>query len=113
MAGLLGIIVAPIAASLIQLAISRSREFFADAMGARLTHNPLALARALRKLDNWRQAVPMTAGSPATAHLFIVNPFTGGGLASLFSTHPSTEARIARLEAMASGSRRVSRLRVP
>jgi heat shock protein HtpX len=106
LAGLLGIIVAPIAATLIQLAISRSREFDADAMGAQLTHNPLALARALRKLEDWRQAVPMTAGSPATAHLFIVNPFTGGGLASLFSTHPSTTARIARLQAMVPGYRR-------
>jgi heat shock protein HtpX len=110
LAGLLGIIVAPIAASLIQLAISRSREFWADEMGARLTHNPLALARALRKLENWRHMVPMTAGSPATAHLFIVNPFTGRGFTSLFSTHPSTEARVARLEAMASGYRRVRRL---
>lgn len=110
LAGLLGIIVAPIAASLIQLAISRSREFWADEMGVRLTHNPLALAQALRKLENWRHVVPMTTGSPATAHLFIVNPFTGGGFASLFSTHPSTEARIARLEAMASGYRHVHRL---
>ena len=109
--GLIGIIVAPIAASLIQLAISRSREFWADEMGARLTHNPLALARALHKLEAWRHAVPMTAGSPATAHLFIVNPFTGGSLASWFSTHPSTEARVARLEAMASDYGRVSRLR--
>jgi heat shock protein HtpX len=100
LAGLLGIIVAPIAAMLIQLAISRSREFGADEMGARLTHNPLALAQALRKLEHWRHTVPMTVGTPATAHLFIVNPFTGGGLASLFSTHPPTEARIARLEAM-------------
>jgi heat shock protein HtpX len=102
LAGLLGIILAPIAAALIQLAISRSREFWADEMGARLTHNPLAFARALRKLEDWRHAVPMTTGSPATAHLFIVNPFTGGGLASLFSTHPTTAARIARLEAMVS-----------
>lgn len=72
LSGLLGIIVAPIAATLIQLAISRSREFWADERGASLTHNPLALARALRKLEAWRHAVPMTAGSPTTAHLFIV-----------------------------------------
>lgn len=82
-AGLLGIIVAPFAASLIQLAISRSREFLADEIGAQLTHNPLALARALRKLEAWRHAVSMTTGSPVTAHLFIVNFFTGGGLAQL------------------------------
>jgi heat shock protein HtpX len=73
----------------------------ADESGARLTRNPLALARALVKLENWKQRVPMHHGSPATAHLFIVNPFTGGGLASLFSTHPSTQARIERLQAMA------------
>lgn len=101
--GLLGVIVAPIAAMLIQMAISRSREFLADEAGARLTGNPLALAGALRKLEAWSRQVPMTAGSPATAHLFIVNPFTGGGLLSLFSTHPSTDARVARLEALARG----------
>lgn len=112
LSGLLGIIVAPIAATLIQLAISRSREFWADERGASLTHNPLALAQALRKLEAWRHAVPMTAGSPTTAHLFIVNPFAGGGLASLFSTHPATAARIARLEAMASRYGRVPHLRV-
>jgi len=100
-AGLLGIIVAPIAASLIQMAISRSREFMADERGARLTRDPLALARALGKLENWKQRVPMHAGSPATAHLLIVNPFSGSGLASLFSTHPSTQDRIERLRAMA------------
>jgi heat shock protein HtpX len=100
--GLLGVIVAPIAASLIQLAISRSREFMADERGAHSTGNPLALANALRKIETWSQRVPMTAGSPATAHLFIINPFSGGGLANLFRTHPSTEARIERLEAMAS-----------
>ena len=98
--GLLGIIVAPIAASLIQMAISRSREFIADASGAQLTRNPLALAGALQKLESWKHQVPMHAGSPATAHLFIVNPFSGGGLASLFSTHPSTQERIERLRDM-------------
>lgn len=101
LAGLLGIIVAPIAASMIQMAISRSREFMADARGATLTRNPLALASALQKLESWKRQVPMHAGSPATAHLFIVNPFSGGGLASLFSTHPSTQDRIARLREMA------------
>jgi heat shock protein HtpX len=98
---LLGIIVAPIAAALIQMAISRSREFMADERGARLTRNPLALARALGKLENWKQRVPMHTGSPATAHLLIVNPFTASGLASLFSTHPSTQDRIERLRTMA------------
>jgi heat shock protein HtpX len=100
-AGLLGILVAPFAAMLIQSAISRSREFLADELGARLSSDPLALAGALRKIEAWSQQVPMTAGSPATAHLFIINPFSGGGVLRLFSTHPPTEARIARLEAMA------------
>jgi heat shock protein HtpX len=112
LAGLLGIIVAPIAALLVQLAISRTREFWADEMGANLTHNPLALARALRKLEVWRHRAPMTAGSPATAHLFIVNPFTGRGLVSLFSTHPSTAARIACLEEMAARAGHAQRFRV-
>jgi len=101
-AGLLvGAIVAPFAAMLVQMAISRSREFLADEGGARISGTPMGLASALRKLESWKQEVPMQQGSPATAHLFIVNPFTGGGLASLFSTHPSTVDRIARLEALA------------
>jgi len=100
--GLVGVIVAPFAAMLIQMAISRSREFLADEAGARLTGEPLALATALRKIAAWSQQIPLTAGSPATAHLFIINPFSGGGLLRLFSTHPPTEARIARLEALAS-----------
>jgi heat shock protein HtpX len=100
-AGLLGLIVAPIAAALIQMAISRSREFMADERGAALTQNPLALARALGKLENGKARLPMHAGSPATAHLFIVNPFSAAGLASLFSTHPSTQERIKRLQEMA------------
>ena len=99
--GLLAIILAPIAATLIQLAISRSREFVADETGARLCGNPLALASALRKIDRWSQQVPMQAGTPATAHLFIINPFAGGGVAKLFSTHPATEARVERLQQMA------------
>ncbi|HJQ69304.1 MAG TPA: zinc metalloprotease HtpX [Blastocatellia bacterium] len=99
--GLLGIIVAPIAAGLIQMAISRSREFLADETGARLSGNPIALARALGKIEAWSRRVPITAGTPATAHMFIINPFKGADLSSLFSTHPSTEARVERLEAMA------------
>jgi heat shock protein HtpX len=98
---LIAIIVAPLAASLIQMAISRSREFLADEAAARFSGKPLALASALRKISSWSQRVPMEFGSPATAHLFILNPFSARGLASLFSTHPSTEERIARLEAMA------------
>jgi heat shock protein HtpX len=84
------------------MAISRSREFAADEHGAYLSANPLALASALQKIEAWSQRIPMTAGSPATAHLFIINPFSGGGLVRLFSTHPSTEERVARLQALAS-----------
>lgn len=102
--GFLGILIAPIAATLIQTAISRSREYIADERGAQLCGNPLALASALRKIESWSQRIPMAAGSPATAHLFIINPFTRGGLARLFSTHPATEERIARLEALARGN---------
>jgi heat shock protein HtpX len=94
---LLMIIVAPIAASLIQLAISRSREYEADATGAAVTGNPYALARALQKLDNYSKRIPMQA-SPSTAHLFIVAPLLGsGGFANLFSTHPPMKERIQRL----------------
>ncbi len=92
-------ILAPIAATLIHMAISRSREFQADAGGAWLCGNPLWLASALRKLHGASQRVPMNA-TPATAHLFIVSPLTGGGLMSLFSTHPPMEQRIALLEGM-------------
>jgi heat shock protein HtpX len=98
--GLLGVLVAPFAAMLVQLAISRSREFLADEAGARLTRDPRALASALRKIEAWSREVSLSAGTPATAHLFIVNPFAGGGLLRLFSTHPSTDARVARLLAM-------------
>ncbi len=101
--GLLGLIVmaiiAPIAAVLIQMAISRTREFQADASGAFLTKKPWALANALEKLDRASRIVPLDA-NPATAHLFIVNPLRGGSLLSWFSTHPPTEARVARLRAM-------------
>ena len=94
-------IVAPIAASLIQFAISRSREYLADDAGAQLCGNPLYLAGALHKLSTWSQQVPMQSGDMATAHLFIVSPLSGGGITSLFSTHPPMEERIARLRAMA------------
>jgi heat shock protein HtpX len=94
---LLMIIVAPIAASLIQLAISRSREFEADSTGAATTGDPYALARALQKLDAYSKRIPMQA-SPSNAHLFIVAPLLGsGGIASLFSTHPPMKERIQRL----------------
>jgi heat shock protein HtpX len=92
-------ILAPFAAMLIQMAISRSREYEADASGARLTHNPLGLASALGKLEQASQAIPMDA-SPATAHLFIVNPLSGRAFLNLFSTHPPIQERIARLRAM-------------
>jgi heat shock protein HtpX len=97
-------IVAPIAAMLIQMAVSRSREYGADEGGAKVTGDPLALASALRKLHMGAQDIPLhvnNATANATAHMFIVNPLTGHGLASLFSTHPPMEERIARLEAMA------------
>ena len=90
------VILAPIAAMLIQMAISRSREFAADAGGASMAGNPYGLAEALRKIDATARRVPLDA-NPATAHMFIVKPFAGGGLWSLFSSHPPTEQRIARL----------------
>ena len=89
-------IFAPMAAMLIQMAISRSREFAADAGAARITGNPHALADALRKIDAIARRVPLDA-NPATAHMFIVKPFSGQGLMSLFSTHPPTEARVQAL----------------
>jgi len=101
-AALAMIIIAPLAAMLIQMAISRSREFEADASGARLCGNPLWLASALKKLHLGAERAPMDA-SPATAHMFIVNPLTGGGLMKLFSTHPPLEERVARLESMVYG----------
>ncbi len=96
-------ILAPLAATLVQLAISRGREFEADRGGAEISGNPLGLASALSKLEAGAQALPNIQAEqhPATAHLFIVNPLSGGGMQSLFSTHPSTEARIARLQAIA------------
>jgi heat shock protein HtpX len=95
------IIVAPLAAVLIQLAISRSREYAADEGGSRISHKPLSLANALRKLERGAERNPMVQASPASAHLFIVNPLRGGGILSLFSTHPPIEARIERLEKLA------------
>ncbi|SFM95189.1 zinc metalloprotease HtpX [Thermodesulforhabdus norvegica] len=94
-------IIAPIAAMLIQLAISRSREYLADETGAKIAGNPEFLASALEKLGMATQKIPMVEARPATAHMFIVNPLTGGGLLSLFSTHPPIEERVRRLRAMA------------
>ena len=90
---------APFAAMLIQMAISRSREYIADETGAHLCHNPESLASALEKLSMANQQMPMMV-NPATENMFIVNPLTGGGMMSLFSTHPPIEERIARLRAM-------------
>ncbi len=94
--GLVTIIVAPIAAFLIQMWISRTREYQADASGAEAAGGPQGLASALRKLDDYSKRVPMEA-SPSTAHMFIIHPFTGSSLMNLFSTHPSTQKRIERL----------------
>ncbi len=96
-------ILAPLAATLVQLAISRGREFEADRGGAAISGNPLGLASALAKLEAGAETLPNVQAEqhPATAHLFIVNPLSGGGMQSLFSTHPSTEARIARLREIA------------
>jgi heat shock protein HtpX len=97
--GLLMMILAPIAAALIQMAISRSREYDADAASAKYVGSPYPLINGLQKLDTWSKRIPMDA-SPATAHMFIIKPFTGESIMRLFSTHPSTEDRIARLQAM-------------
>jgi len=96
-------ILAPLAATLVQMAISRSREYEADRMGAEISGQPQWLASALAKLHAGTQQIPnqVAEANPATAHLYIANPLTSGGLASLFSTHPPMEERIARLEAMA------------
>jgi heat shock protein HtpX len=100
---ILAIFIAPLAAMLVQMAISRSREYEADRIGAEMTGRPLWLASALEKLDRGARAIPNMAAerSPATAHLFIVNPLAGGARDSLFSTHPNVQNRIARLRAMA------------
>lgn len=99
-AAILVAILAPVAASLIQMAISRSREYLADSTGAQISNDPKALASALYKLDATARNIPMDA-NPATENMFIVNPFSGGNMANWFSTHPSTEDRISRLMSMA------------
>jgi len=103
---LLMMILAPLAAMLIQMAISRSREYAADRDGAEIAGNPLGLAHALRRMEQAAEQRPMHDANQATSHMFIVNPFSGGlsGLRSLFSTHPPTEERIARLEEMGHGA---------
>jgi heat shock protein HtpX len=97
------ILLAPIAAMLIQFAVSRSREFAADEGGAQISQRPMSLANALRKLERGVEQIPMTNAGTSTAHMFIVNPLVGGGITKLFSTHPPTEERIARLEQIAMG----------
>jgi len=99
--GLVLLILSPILAMLIQMAISRSREFAADKGGAEISGNPLGLASALQKISRGNQMKPVFHSDPATAHMFIINPLAGGGISKLFSTHPSTEERIKRLQAMA------------
>ena len=100
------IVLAPVAAMLIQFAISRSREFAADEGGAQISQRPLSLANALRKLESGVEQIPMTNAGTATAHMFIVNPLFGGGITKLFSTHPPIKERIARLEQIAMGGNR-------
>jgi heat shock protein HtpX len=104
--GIIGIIVlsifAPIAALLLQLAISRSREYIADRDGAKISGTPLSLADALRKMDSIAHRIPLTTGNPSVSNMFIVNPFSGNGIMNLLSTHPPIQKRIERLEAMAS-----------
>jgi heat shock protein HtpX len=97
--GIAMLILAPIAAMLIQMAISRSREYDADAASAKFVGSPYPLIGGLQKLDTWSKRIPMDA-SPATAHMFIIKPFTGESFMRLFSTHPSTEDRVARLQAL-------------
>ncbi|MGA8264091.1 MAG: zinc metalloprotease HtpX [Ignavibacteriaceae bacterium] len=101
LSGLVLIILSPIAATLLQLAISRSREFAADEGGAKISGQPLALASALQKISGANQIKPVNNVGPATAHMFIVNPLRGGGVMKLFSTHPPTEERIKRLQEIA------------
>jgi heat shock protein HtpX len=107
---LLTVLLAPIAAMIIQLAVSRSREYQADESGAELIHDPEALASALLKIDAYAKKTPPATLSPSQAHLFIMNPFSGRNsgsmMAGLFSTHPPTEDRVARLRAMAQGQLR-------
>jgi len=102
-AALLAIILAPIAAFIIQMAISRSREYEADASGARMSGKPLALANALQKIENYAEARPLNV-NPSVAHMYIINPLRAQGLMNLFRSHPPTAERIARLQAMAAHS---------
>ena len=104
--GIIVAIIAPLAAALIQMAISRAREFEADRGGAEISGDPLALARALGKIDAYARGIPFPTAEehPATAQMMIMNPLAGGAIDSLFSTHPKTAERIARLEAMARGN---------
>ncbi len=104
LSGLLMAILAPIAAMLIQMAISRSREYLADDTGARISGDPLALAGALHKLQNYSKQIPMQRGNASTEQMFIVSPLFGGGLSNLFSTHPPIEERVARLQQMQRGA---------
>ncbi len=103
LAGILVALLAPLAASLIQMAISRAREFEADRGGAEISGDPRALADALAKIDAYARGIPMAAAEahPETAQMMIMNPLSGGAIAGLFSTHPPTEERVARLRAMA------------
>jgi len=105
--GILVMILAPIAASLIQMAISRAREFEADRGGAEISGDPAALASALQKIHSYAQGIPMAAAErhPETAQMMIMNPLSGGGLRGMFSTHPATEERVARLMQMATVAR--------
>ncbi len=104
--GLLVMLLAPLAAGLIQMAISRAREFEADRGGAEITGDPQALASALQKIERYAKGVPLEAAerNPSTAHMMILNPLSGGGLRGLFSTHPSTDERVERLLAMRPGA---------
>jgi heat shock protein HtpX len=95
------LILAPIAATLLQLAVSRSREYLADEGGAKISGNPLALATALQKISSANEIKPVNNAGPASAHMFIVNPLHGGGVMSLFSTHPPVEERIRKLRLLA------------
>ena len=102
-----GIILAPIVATLVQMAISRTREYGADAGGAEISGNPMALARALQRIEGYATNGPELPAAPGTQHMYIINPLAGhqgGGLLSLMSTHPPTAERVRRLEAMAHGA---------
>jgi heat shock protein HtpX len=103
LAALVMMIVAPIAALLVQMAISRTREYEADRGGAAIAGHPQGLANALLKLEKGSQVIPMTNANPATSHMFIVNPLTGGGMRNLFSTHPPIAERVKRLREMGRG----------